>query len=86
MKNLYNLNDWTDVTEHQKIGEILLTAGKINLSQLGAALDLQKVKNIPIGQILLEIKSISETDLNAALELQDEIDEFITLYNKKSRK
>lgn len=77
MKSLYDLSDWNDVREHQKIGEILIATGKINLNQLGAAIDLQKVKNIPLGQILLEINVITQDDLKAALELQDDIEEFL---------
>ena len=42
MKNLNNINDWTDVTEHLKLGEILIASGKINLIQLGMAIDIQK--------------------------------------------
>ena len=53
MKNLYNVSDWIDVTEHQRLGEILLASGKINLIQLGMALDVQKFQKMPIGQILL---------------------------------
>ena len=77
MKNLYNVSDWIDVTEHQRLGEILLASGKINLIQLGMALDIQKFQKMPIGQILLELKAISQKDLNAALDLQIEIDELL---------
>lgn len=78
MKNLSNINDWTDITEHLKLGEILLASGKINLIQLGMAIDIQKFQQMPIGQIFLEMKIISKGDLHSALDLQKEIDELIS--------
>ncbi len=78
MKNLSNINDWTDITEHLKLGEILLASGKINLIQLGMAIDIQKFQQMPIGQIFLEMKIISKGDLHSALDLQKEIDEMIS--------
>ena len=78
MKNLSNINDWTDITEHLKLGEILLASGKINLIQLGMAFDIQKFQQMPIGQIFLEMKIISKGDLHSALDLQKEIDEMIS--------
>lgn len=78
MKNLSNINDWTDITEHLKLGEILLVSGKINLIQLGMAIDIQKFQQMPIGQIFLEMKIISKGDLHSALDLQKEIDEMIS--------
>lgn len=77
MKNLNNTNDWTDITEHLKIGEILIASGKINLIQLGMAIDIQKFQQMPIGQIFLDMKIISKEDLYRALDLQKEIDEMI---------
>ena len=77
MKDLHNINDWTDVTEYQKLGEILLASGKINLIQLGMALDIQKFQKNPLGQILIEMKVIDQKTLDAALDLQQEIDELV---------
>lgn len=77
MKDLYNINDWTDVTEYQKLGEILLASGKINLIQLGMALDIQKFQSNPLGQILMDMKVIDQKTLDTALELQQEIEELI---------
>lgn len=77
MKDLYNINDWIDVTEYQKLGEILLASGKINLIQLGMALDIQKFQSNPLGQILIDMKVIDQKTLDAALELQQEIEELI---------
>ena len=77
MKDLYNINDWTDVTEYQKLGEILLASGKINLIQLGMALDIQKFQSNTLGQILMDMKVIDQKTLDAALELQQEIEELI---------
>lgn len=77
MKNLNNINDWTDIAEHLKLGEILIASGKINLIQLGMAIDIQKFQQMPIGQIFLEMKIITKEDLYTALDLQKEIDEII---------
>lgn len=79
MKNLNNINDWTDVTEHQRLGEILLASGKINLIQLGMALDVQKFQKMQLGQVLIDMKVIDNKTLYSALELQNEIDEFLEL-------
>lgn len=79
MKNLNNINDWTDVTEHQRLGEILLASGKINLIQLGMALDVQKFQKMQLGQVLIDMKIIDNKILYSALELQNEIDEFLEL-------
>ena len=81
MKSLYDLSDWSDIKEYQKLGEILLQSGKINLEQLGIALDIQKMNNIPIGEILIKTKCIDETILQSALELQKEIEELINYIN-----
>lgn len=79
MKNLNNINDWTDVTEHQRLGEILLASRKINLIQLGMALDVQKFQKMQLGQVLIDMKVIDNKILYLALELQNEIDEFLEL-------
>lgn len=77
MKDLNNVNDWSDIQEHQKIGEILMQCGKLSLQNLGIALDVQKIKNIQIGDILVDINVISRDELNKALWLQNEIDKTI---------
>lgn len=79
MKNLNNINDWTDVTEHQRLGEILIASGKINLIQLGMALDVQKFQKMQLGQVLIDMKVIDNKILYSALEMQKEIDEFLEL-------
>lgn len=77
MKNLYDLNDWLDIQQHQKIGEILMQSGKLNLKDLGIALDIQKFEEIPLGNILLNMKVIYKEELESALKLQEQIDEII---------
>lgn len=69
MKNLYNINDWTDVSCH-RLGEILLEAGKINLFHLSMVLDVQRFKKVPMGEIFLAMKVISKKDLQQALVIQ----------------
>ena len=77
MKNINNINDWSDVQEHQKIGEILMQSGRLNLIQLGMALDIQRFEYIQLGEILLSMRIISNIELENALSLQRQIDEFI---------
>lgn len=77
MKDLNNINDWKDITEHQKLGEIFMQAGKLNLIQLGMALDVQKFQPLPLGEVLLNMKVITQDELDRALELQEQIDNMI---------
>lgn len=72
MKNLYNLNDWSDVT-CCRLGDILLEAGKINLFHLSMVLDVQRFKKMPMGEIFIAMKVINKKDLNQALLIQKEI-------------
>jgi hypothetical protein len=83
MKNLNDINDWLDIQEHQKIGEILMQSAKLNLIHLGMALDIQKFQSLQLGEILLDMKIISEQDLQSALELQKKIDEIVEERGKK---
>ncbi len=69
MKNLYNIDDWSDVS-CQRLGEILLEAGKINLFHLSMVLDVQRFKKMPMGQIFIAMKIISKKDLQQALYVQ----------------
>ena len=69
MKNLYNIDDWTDVSCH-RLGEILLEAGKINLFHLSMVLDVQRFKKMPMGEIFIAMKVISKKDLQQALLVQ----------------
>lgn len=71
MKNLYNLNDWKDIQESLKLGEILIESGKINLIHLSMALDAQKFKKIQIGEIFILMRIITNEDLNQALIVQN---------------
>jgi hypothetical protein len=72
MKNLYNMNDWTDVS-CLRLGEILLESGKINLIHLSMVLDMQRFQQMPMGEILLAMKIISKKDLKQALLVQKTI-------------
>lgn len=79
MKNLYDLNDWSDIKQHQMIGEILMQCGKLNLIHLGMALDIQKFQALPLGEILLNMKIIDTQELEQVLLLQQKIDECIQI-------
>lgn len=72
MKNLYNIDDWSDIS-CIRLGEILLEAGKINLIHLSMVLDIQKFHNMPMGEIFLAMKVITKKDLNQALLVQKAI-------------
>lgn len=72
MKNLYNIDEWTDVN-YLRIGEILLEAGKINLYHLSMALDIQKFNKLQLGELFLAMKVITKEDLNQALFIQEMI-------------
>ena len=73
MKNLYDKNDWLDITECQKIGEILMQAGCMNLKHLDMALEVQKFKKDHIGEILVAMGVLTRAQVDAALERQAEI-------------
>ncbi len=72
MKNLYNMDDWADVS-NCRLGEILLEAGKINLFHISMVLDIQRFKKMPMGEIFLAMKVISKKDLEQALLVQKTI-------------
>ena len=84
MKKLNDVNDWSDVQEHQKIGEILMQSGKLNLIHLGMALDIQRFEDIQLGEILLTMKIISKEEIQQALDLQEKIDENIKKLEKET--
>jgi hypothetical protein len=70
MKDLYDINDWLNIHEHQRLGEILMLSGKINLIHLGMALDIQNFEKLQLGEILLNMKVVSQEDIEQALMLQ----------------
>ncbi|MBQ4123950.1 hypothetical protein IJD44_09590 [bacterium] len=69
MKNLYNIDDWADVS-YSRLGEILMESGKINLFHLSMVLDIQRFNKMPMGEILLAMNVIQEKDLIQALLIQ----------------
>ncbi|MDD3436253.1 MAG: hypothetical protein PHC64_03765 [Candidatus Gastranaerophilales bacterium] len=77
MKSMSDINDWLDVQEHQKIGEILMQCGKLTLQDLGVALDIQNFENLKLGDILLNMKVINNEELELALDLQRQIDDVL---------
>lgn len=74
MKKLDDINDWLDIKEHQKIGEILMQCGKFELVQLDMALDVQRFDEMQLGEIFLNMNVISKEELQTALDLQNKID------------
>lgn len=81
-KDLYKYSDWDDITAHQKIGEILLSAEKINLMHLSMALDAQRFQKLPLGVLFVLFKAITKEDLEQALLVQQYIDNRINLGSK----
>lgn len=75
MKSLDNINDWLDIHEHQKLGEMLMQSGKLSLQDLGVALDIQNFEEMRLGDILINMKVISQEELEKTLSLQKQIDE-----------
>ncbi len=71
MKNLFDVNDWQDVQEPHKIGEILLESGKINLIHLSMALDAQKFQKLQLGEIFIRMNIIDKNEIDQALEIQN---------------
>lgn len=80
MKNLYDDNAWSDISECQRIGEILVESGKINLKHLSLALGAQRFQKLPLGEIFVAMNAISPEDLKQALHIQKLISKRI---NKK---
>lgn len=77
MKRTFDLNTWSDVTQHMRLGEILLEMGKIDLKQLGIALDVQKFQDIMLGEILISMGVLTKEGLEEILKLQKNIDEML---------
>lgn len=72
MKDLYNIEDWTDFS-CLRLGEILMEAGKINLYHISMVLDIQRFNKIPMGEIFLAMNVINRKDLEQALVIQKSI-------------
>lgn len=70
MKNLYDEKAWSDISECQRIGEILIESGKINLKHLSLALGAQKFQKLPLGEIFVAMNAITREDLEQALHIQ----------------
>lgn len=66
----YSIDSWAKLVECPKLGEILLHESKIDIAQLGMALDIQKIKKIPIGEIFIQMGVVTEEELLIFLELQ----------------
>jgi len=52
------------------LGRILIKMGKLNRTQVGEALELQKKKHGPIGQLLIELGYVDDNDVRIALGAQ----------------
>ena len=64
---------WERVSQHERLGEILIKRQAIKLSQLVDAIEVQKKEpEKHLGQVLMEKKLITEADLQAALDMQNQ--------------
>lgn len=77
IKDLYKFEDWNDISEHLKIGEILISCKKINLLHLSMALDAQRFQRVPLGVLFVVLKIITKDELAQALLVQRYIDDRI---------
>lgn len=77
LENDKNKEIWQILTNHPKIGEILLQHKKITIDQLSIVLDRQKNENQPIGEILVNMNIIGKDELIELLELQNRIDKIV---------
>lgn len=75
--NDVNLEVWKTLTDHPRLGEILIQHKKITINQLGMALEEQKIQKIPIGEILVKMQIIEKDELIEVLELQSKIDKML---------
>jgi len=76
-ENNINLEVWKSLTNHPRLGEILLQHKKITIDQLGIALEEQKRENLPLGEILVNKQIIKKDELIEVLELQSNIDRML---------
>jgi hypothetical protein len=77
LENDKNKEAWQILTNHHKIGEILLQHKKITIDQLSMVLDRQKIENQPLGEILISMNIIGKNELIEVLELQSRIDKIV---------
>jgi hypothetical protein len=75
--NDINLEVWKKLTNHPKLGEILLQHKKITIRQLDMALEVQGKENLPLGEILIRMNIIEKDELIEVLELQSNIDKML---------
>lgn len=70
------MNSWSDekkwqfLLRHERLGELLVRAGKLKIGQLEKALKEQEISNKPLGEIIVENKFITKDEILATLESQ----------------
>lgn len=68
---------WDILTRPEKLGEILLKHGKINLKQLEDLINEREKSGIPFGELILSKGIMTREDLMEALDLQHRSDQVI---------
>jgi len=78
--NWHNLTDeekWERLTRVEKLGEVLLKLGKLNLHQLEELIAEQGKSEAPLGELILSKGLMSRQELLGALDLQHKTDQAI---------
>lgn len=60
----------TSTLGHERLGEVLLSTGKIDRSQLDMALEIKQSTALKIGEVLVEVADLSRRDIYDALLIQ----------------
>lgn len=78
--NWHNLTDeekWERLTRVEKLGEVLLKLGKLNLHQLEELIAEQDKSEAPLGELILSKGLMSRQELLGALDQQHKTDQAI---------
>jgi hypothetical protein len=65
---------WQALTRHEKLGEVLLKLGKLNLTQLQALIDEHADSDQHLGELIVSKGLMSKQEILQALELQHQAD------------
>jgi hypothetical protein len=77
LQGLSEEEKWDILTRPEKLGEILLKHGKINVNQLEDLIKEQETSGKPLGELILSKGLMSRTELLTALDWQHKADKVI---------
>lgn len=75
--NLSDEDKWDILTRPERLGEILLKHGKLNVSQLEEIIKDQETSGRPLGELILARGLMSRSELLTALDWQHKADRVI---------